>query len=70
MTRRMLRAFKTDVAAISHHCEGIARPKISAEGGDGSVRGAKAGGEGFFNIAGTKQRTLTPPSPLPRERRP
>ena len=31
MTRGMLRAFKTDVAAISHHCQGIARPKICAE---------------------------------------
>ena len=34
MTRRMLRAFKTDVAAISHHCNGIATPKICAEGHD------------------------------------
>ena len=38
MTCRMLHAFKTDLAAISHHCKGIARPKICAEGGDVYLR--------------------------------
>ena len=38
MTCRMLRAFKTDVAAISHHCKGIARSKICADGGDLRLR--------------------------------
>jgi len=34
LTCRTLRTFKTGVAAISHHCQGIARPKICADGGD------------------------------------
>ena len=38
LTCRMLRAFKTGVAGISHHCQGIARPKICADGGDFCLR--------------------------------